>query len=272
MIVFEAENYKDFVRSWVESRPGGGRGEYRRMAEALGVSTTLISQVINADKQFSLENANELCEFLGLNDREADFFLLLVEFARAGSHGYRRRLEKRLAQAREEALKLSRRLQNDRDLSPVQTATYYSDWAYTATTNFIACAPETDIDSLAKRLHVSRAQAARVIEFLLESGILVRSDSRLEIGAKHTFLPRESPFVSKHHQNWRLQGFQKMNRQLSDDFFYTAPMSLSAETALQIRKELPNFIEKIMKWVGPSPSEIVRCLNVDFFDYTEDEA
>lgn len=269
MNLFEATDYKDFLRAWVEARPGGGRGEYRRMAEILGVSTTLVSQVVNGDKHFSMENANSLCEHLGFNDREADFFLLLVEFARAGTHGYRSRLQKRIDHARAEALKLSQRLRNDRDLSPTETATYYSDWTFTATTNFIACAPTTDVDSLARTLHIPRAAAARVLEFLLDSGILVRGESGLDIGAKHTFLKRESPFVSKHHQNWRMQGFQQMAHVRPSDFFYTSPMSMSAETADLIRRELPNFVEKILKWVGPSPSEIVRCLNIDFFDYTD---
>ncbi len=239
------------------------------MAEVLSVSTTLISQVVNGEKHFSMENANSLSEHLALNDREADFFLLLVEHARAGTHGYERRLSRRIISAREAALKLNDRLKNDRNLTAVETATYYSDWTFTATTNFIACEPLTDVESLAARLQISRAQAARVLEFLLDSGILVRRDAALDIGAKHTFLQRESPFVSKHHQNWRLQGFQQMNHQRTDDFFFTAPISLSRETALQIRKELPNFVEKMMNWVGPSPSELVRCLNIDFFDYTE---
>ena len=148
--LFEAPDYKQFLRGWVQSRPGGGRGEYRRMAGLLGVSTTMISQVVNGEKHFSLENANELCEtFLALNERESDFFLLLVEHDRAGSHGYRRRLEKRISKARTEALKLDERVRNDRNLSELETGTYYSDWTYTATTHFLACSPATGADVLA---------------------------------------------------------------------------------------------------------------------------
>jgi hypothetical protein len=45
-------------------------------------------------------------------------------------------------------------------------------------------------------------------------------------------------------------------------------MSLSKDVADQVLKALPDFVEKITKWVAPSPSEVVRCLNIDFFDYT----
>jgi len=29
---------------------------------------------------------------------------------------------------------------------------------------------------------------------------------------------------------------------------------------------LPSFIEKINKWILPSESEVVRCLNIDWFE------
>ena len=269
MTIYESSDYKEYLRNWVESRPAGGRGEYRRMAQVLGVSTTLISQVVNGDKHFSMENANTLCEHLGFNDREADFFLLMVEHARAGSFNYAQRVERRIRFAREEALKLQTRVQNDRQLNPVEMATYYSDWTFTGVTNLVACDSSADIEILAKRLQISRAQAARVLEFLLESGILVRKDAGLDMGAKWTFLSKDSPFVAKHHQNWRLQGFHAMNYRRKDDFFLTGPMSLSKDVADQVLKALPDFVEKITKWVGPSPSEVVRCLNIDFFDYTD---
>lgn len=32
--------------------------------------------------------------------------------------------------------------------------------------------------------------------------------------------------------------------------------------AQKIRAELPAFLEKIVSWVGPSESEVVRCLNI----------
>jgi hypothetical protein len=31
--------------------------------------------------------------------------------------------------------------------------------------------------------------------------------------------------------------------------------------------ELPEFIDKVVKMVRPSPSEVVRCLNIDYFEY-----
>lgn len=267
MSVFEASNYKVFLRSWVDERPGGGRGEYRRMAEHLSVSTTLISQVVNGEKQFSLEAAHDLCEYLGLTDKEADFFLLLVEKERAGSHGYQQRLKRRLEVMRQSALQLSERLVKDRDLTDREAAIYYSNWTYTAVMNLAACNPTLEATSLADRLGIPRTLANKVMEFLFESGILINRNGKVESGVKYLHLPASSPLVVKHHQNWRIQAFNKMAFAREEDLFYTAPMSLSEEAAKQIRAELPAFLERIIKIVGPSESEVVRCLNIDWFGY-----
>lgn len=266
--IYETEDYKQYIRSWVENYPGGGRGVYRKMAESLSVSTTLISQIVNGEKHFSPEHAADVAEFMSLGEKEGDHFLLLVEYGRAGTHRYRERLFKKVQIAKQAALTLSSRLEQDRQLTDFESATYYSNWAYTAITHLIACNPDLSIDAISTRLHIPRSSVARIMGFLSETKILVpKEGGGLEVGPKLTHIGADSPLVTKHHQNWRLRGFNQMTFAKTEDLFYTAPMSLSHETATQIRNELPAFIEKIIKWVGPSPSETVRCLNIDWFEY-----
>lgn len=265
--VFEASDYKEFLKNWLLARPKGGRGESRKIAAQLGVSTTLVSQVLNGDKHFTMEAASDLCDYLALSERETDHFLLLVDYARAGSHGLRLRLKRRIDQSRKAAQKLSVRLEKDRDLSDSEIAVYYSHWTYTGVRNLIATAPEIETEQIAKRLNMPLHTIVKVMSFLIESGILVQNQGRYESGAKRTHLGADSPLVVKHHQNWRLQGFNRMNFAKESDLFYTAPMSLSNELAERVRADLPAFIENIVKLVGPSPSEVVRCLNIDWFEF-----
>ena len=267
MSVFDTLDYKFFLTTWVAERPGGGRGEYRRMAAGLGVSTTLISQVINGDKHFSLELASDLCDYLGLAEQDAQHFLLLIEWARAGTHGYRQRLQKRIEVAQAQAQKLSQRLDKDRDLTDAQSAVYYSSWVYTAITHLVACDSVTSDEALADRLRIPRVSVIRAIDFLLQAGILLKTKQSYTVNVKKTHLAADSPLVIKHHQNWRLQGFNRMGYASDEELFYTGPMSMSKETAQLVRRELPTVIEKIIRWVGPSPSEVVRCLNIDWFSF-----
>jgi hypothetical protein len=58
-----------------------------------------------------------------------------------------------------------------------------------------------------------------------------------------------------------------MERKKEEDIFFTSPMSLSVEAAEEVGKLIPNFIQTVMETVGPSNSEKVMCLNLDWVGY-----
>ena len=75
------------MRSWVESR---GRGEFRRISLALGMHTTLVSQVFRGRKSLTEEQAGGLARYMGLGTLETDFLLKLVQRERSGSEELRK--------------------------------------------------------------------------------------------------------------------------------------------------------------------------------------
>ncbi|MES2769577.1 MAG: TIGR02147 family protein [Bdellovibrionota bacterium] len=267
MNIYEFISYKTYLKAWLKALPKKGHGESRRIAEALGISTTMISQVLNGEKNFNLELASDLCDYLGLNEKETDYFFLLVEFERAGTHRLKQKLKKKIERLKIQASVLKERLEKDKELTDHDKATFYSSWIYSGIRNLIATDTSLTIDSISQRLQIPRNQIQKILDFLLESGLCELKQNKYLVGAKRTHLGNDSPLVTKHHQNWRMQGFNKMIFAEDKNLFYTAPMSLSKEAAQKIRQELPAFIEKINKWVVDSDSEIVRCLNIDFFEY-----
>lgn len=267
MSIFDFKDYKEYFNAWVKELPKGGRGEYRKVAGHLGVSTTMISQVFNGEKHVNLELASELADYLHLNERETDFLFLLVESARAGTFRLRQKLKKRIEGARAEARKLEVRLQKDAELSDATKSVFYSSWIYSGV-RMLADLPEmTDAQVIAERLNLPRTQVQKVLEFLIKESLVVLKEGQLSMGPRRTHIGASSPMVAKHHQNWRIAGFQKMILTDTDNLFYTGPMTLSKSVAEQVRAELPSVIEKITSWVVPSPSETVRCLNIDWFEF-----
>ncbi|MEQ1877045.1 MAG: TIGR02147 family protein [Bdellovibrionia bacterium] len=266
MNIFEFQDYKEYFNAWVKGLPGGGRGEYRRVSQKLNVSTTMVSQIFNGDKHLTLDLANELAEYLSLNDLETDYFFLLIDYSRAGTFKLRQKLKGRIEKAQKQAQKLEVRLQKDAELSDATKAIFYSSWIYSGIRMLTALPNVNDIDELSERLNLPRPQIQKVLEFLIREKLVIQKDGALEVGPRRTFIGADSPLVAKHHQNWRLHGFQKMVLTDSENLFYSAPMSLSREVAEKIRAELPAFIEKINNLVLPSDSEVVRCLNIDWFE------
>ena len=267
MSIFDFIDYKDYLNAWLENLPKKGHGEMRRMALHLNVSTTMMSQVLRGNKDFSSELASELADYLNLNDNETDYFFLMIDYARAGSHNLKTKLKKRLEHKKNESQKLVNRMPKDAELSEQNKAIYYSSWMYTGVRNLSAIPYYSDIDKISEKLNLPRNQIQKVVDFLIQNQLCVLKDGKLEVGPQKTHIGNNSLLVHKHHQNWRLQGFNKMVQSDDENLFYTAPMSLSKELASEIRQELPSIIEKIIKRVGPSESEVVRCLNIDWFEY-----
>ena len=265
--VFEYTNYKKFVLDWLKSQPQQGRGFYTALAERLGTSNAAVSQVFKSTRQLNLEQATELCEMLALADEKTFYFLILVEYARAGSVKLQKRLMAKIKSEQAHQQQLINRVPKDVTLSSEVKSIYYSSWLYTGVRNLIATGECQNLDELAARLKVHKVKLEKIIQFLLDYQLLVVNNNKLEVGPQKTHLESSSPFVTKHHQNWRIKSMEVMQNSLESDLFYSGPMSLSNEVAEKIRQQLPEFIKQIIEQVGPSESETVRCLNIDWFKF-----
>lgn len=267
MSIYEFIDYKKFLKKWLEDQPKQGRGLIRKMADHLRISSTMMSHILSGEKNFSLEAANDLAVFIGMDDAESEYFLLLLFYAKAGSFALRERFKKKILSEQKRAREITKRVKADADLPDIAKTVFYSNWLYTGIRNMSACPGLQNIDEIASHLNLPRATVKKVVEFLLKNELCLEKDGKLIPGPKQTHVGHQSPLVSRHHQNWRLQGFSKMIDSEDKNLFFTAPMSLSHETAEQIRQKIPGFIEEIIKLVRPSPSETIRCLNIDWFDY-----
>jgi uncharacterized protein (TIGR02147 family) len=267
MSIYEYLDYTAFIKDWIKSQPKKGRGIASKMALSLRVSTTMISQVLNGDRQLSLELASDLADFIGLNTSEQDYFFLMIDFQRAGTQGLKNKLKRKLLEEQSKASKLKERLKVEVELSETAKAVFYSDWIYSGVRNLSAVPEFKNVDSISEKLHLPRAVIQKVVDFLLRNNLLILKNGMLQVGPQKTHIGAESLLVNKHHQNWRLQGFREMLNSNDQNLFYTGPMSLSNELAAQIRQEIPTFIERLYKRLGPSESETVRCLNIDWFEY-----
>jgi uncharacterized protein (TIGR02147 family) len=265
--IYEFNNYQKYLESWLFSQPKHGRGILKSWAEALGVHSTLLSQVVNGKKDFSLEQGDRLAELLNLTEQESEYFMLLVLYSRAGTQSLKRKFRKKISEAQEKSKNVSARLKVQNTLDEEAKAVFYSSWIYSAIRNLSALTNMNSAEDISAVLSLPRELVQQKIEFLLEQQLCVNSEKGLTYGPSRTHVPADSPWVNQHHKNWRERGEQKMPLKNPDDLFFTFPMSLSEKDAEKLRKLIPQWIEEVHKIVGPSDSECVRCLNIDFFNY-----
>jgi uncharacterized protein (TIGR02147 family) len=222
---------------------------------------------LNGKKDLSLEQADRLSEILNLSEQESEYFLLLVLHERAGSQNLKRKFKKRIQDAQEKSKNISSRLKVQNVLSEETKAKFYSSWLYSGVRNLTALPEMISADAIATKLDLPRELVQSIIEFLLEQGLCIQTEKGLSFGPSRTHVAADSPWVSQHHRNWRDRSIQKMLLKRSEDLYFTFPMSLSEKDAEKIRKLIPTWIEAVHAIVGPSASECVRCLNIDFFEY-----
>lgn len=265
--IFETTDFRIFLRGWLKKQPKAGRGLLGQWSEKLGVHPTQMSQILAGKKEMSLETAEELARLLQLSESETDYFLLLVQESRAGSEALRKLWKKKILEAQKRSQVLAERLQKTTQLSETARAEFYSSWLYSGIRNLSALPEMRSADQISEHLRIPRSLVRKVLDFLLENGLCVMTEKGLDVGPQRTHLAASSPLANKHHQNWRLQAIQEMPLAEDANLFFTFPMSLSEKDATRIRALLPKWIEEVHGIVGPSPSETVRCLNIDFFKY-----
>ncbi len=265
--IYEFTNFRDFLNSWLNSKPNGGHGLRAKLATASNVSSTMMSQILTGAKTLTLDQGSELADYLGLNENETDYFFLLIELDRAANYKLEQKLKRRIKFLQNEATKLSKRIQYNLELSDAQKAIYYSSWIYAGIRNLIATGEFLDAKSISERLCLPFTVVNSALDFLIKNDICKVTGKKIVSGPAHIHIGSNSQLVSRHHQNWRLRGFTIMDNYNESNLFFTSPMSLSQKAAEEIRRMLPSMIEKIRNISSPSESEKVYCLNLDWFEY-----
>jgi uncharacterized protein (TIGR02147 family) len=224
-----------------------------------------MSQIFRGDRELSLEQALGVSTFMGLSEAERDYFLLLVQRARAGTHELRDVLTKQLEAMKTAAQALKNRVKHEK-FTNEDRATFYSHWYYSAVRLGISIPKANTISAISEHLHLDRALVSKIIDFLLKNNLIIEKNGKYQMGPQVTHVGHDSPFVTRHHTNWRLKALQSIDKIDEKDLFYTGPMALSYEAAASIRHLLVNLVEKSTKVASASDSETLRCLNIDWFE------
>ncbi len=267
MSIFTYDSYKKWLNDLLYSMPKQGRGQLKRIADHLGISPTIVTQVFNGDRELTPEQALLLADYLALSKFESRYLITLVNYARAGTHLYKKSLHEEILELRAQSQEIRHRVQQTTVLSEEAKTTLYSNWYYLAIWSLTAIPGFDHLDILSERLHIPKKKAREAIDFLLKHSLVIEDESgKLKIGPTLIHLEASSSQVIRHHQNWRLQAFRKYEEARTQDTFYTAPVTLSEKDAALLKEKILKFISQTVNHIKDSPSEKLYCLCVDWFE------
>lgn len=263
--IYEYRDYKKYLLSVIKSRVRRGRGERARLAQTIKCHTTYVSQVLNSNAHFNLEQAAEINNFLCHDKDEAHFFILLVELARAGTETLKKYFQAEIQKQIEKRLDLKSRLKFQKTLEPTDQSTYCSSWHYAAV-NILLTIPEFQTKpEIARYLKLPLKKVTDVLEFLTSVGLIIEEGGHFKTGAMSMHMGSGSPMLAKHHINWRFRAIASLDEETLEDLHYTSVITLSKSDIPKVRAILVRAIEEVREIVRPSKEEEAYCYLLDLF-------
>ncbi len=274
MNIYEYRDYKNYLEDYIKNLPYSGRGFKARIAKELRIHTAYVSQVLNKDANFTLEQTIELSSILNLTNNEEEYLLLLVQKQRAGSKNLEQYFNRQIDAFINVQKELKNRLETKDEIDKLDQQTYYSSWHYLAVHALVSTDKFHTPKDIANRLKISTSKAKEIIEFLLKAGIIEKSNNQYEIGSRDIHLSSDSPMISKHHTNWRMKAISSLDAaseidseedESFEDMHYSGIISVTKDDANKIKDILIKSIQKSREIITDSDTDEIFCYTLDMF-------
>ncbi len=268
--VFGFTDYRVYLRKQIEFLKHSGISNLSKIATAVGVHPSYLGHVMTGTKNLNFDQAKDLADVLKMTPLEQEYFFTLVHLDRAGTQKAKKYWLIKKEEILAERTKVKSRVGEHTELSDHDRAIFYSSWIYVAVFSATFIENGQTLDQVANRFQISRLKTEEILDFLVRTGICERNGAKYKPGTTFVYIGNDSPFVVKHHTNWRMKAIQKMDSRESQELFFSSPMSMSLEDFAQIREILAKGIQKSLEICKDSPAKEVVCLNIDLFRLAND--
>ena len=263
--VFEYLEYRCYLKDAFDERKASNPFfSYRVLAESLGLDTSNLFRILHEEAHLPARCQPRTLEFLGLSGRSAEYYSMLVAYAR-----------ERGAKSRNDILEKAMSLRDvaRRQLEEEQLASYFGNWWVVAVRSLLEVTDGRCVPSeLARRLSpaVSESEIERSLKILEDLGLVKKASSgRLVLAEAHVTAGGEvrTKAVRQFQRqilalaSESLERFAREDRDVS-----TLTLALDAPTFAQIREILRECRRQIQKCVedAPTPDRVMQ-LSMAFF-------
>jgi uncharacterized protein (TIGR02147 family) len=265
MSIFSYIDYRTYLKETLKAKPKSGYGEMSKWAASCQIHGALMSLILKGERELSIEQAFSLGKYLQLTLLELEYFIQLVQLERAATSDFKKHIQDKLNQLKNEATKVKKRFQHESELSEEARLIFYSSFLYSAIRLFCDIEKEgVSIDQIISKFKMTRAEVIPKLDFLNQVGLIVENKGKYKMGPARTLVSRDSLHVLKHHQNWRLQALLRAESLTNDELMFTCPMVLSKNDFVKFKNELTDLIQKFSSMLKDSNSEDIGCFNMDW--------
>ena len=264
--IYNYKDYKKYLSEMCKKENSNLKGPKARLAEFIGCQLAYLSQVLNGEANLSSEQAEACNRFFGHNKRESNYFLSIVHYEKAGTSNLKKFYLEQINEILEEQKLVAKRLNLNKALSPEIQARYYSSWDYLAVNIAVSIPGFQSQKELSDKLGLSLTRLSEILNFLEESLLVKKNGDQYCIGESGFHLAAGSPFLVKHHTNWRIQAIRSLDDMKPEDLHYSSVISCDQKDIPKIKETLLSAIEKVRKTVRESENvDSLMSYSVDLF-------
>lgn len=267
--LFDFSDYRAFILFKLDDQQGPRSGQRSALAAAMACQLAYLSKVLNSSSgaDLSLEQAEAAARFFSLNKVETSYFIALVSEARAGTETLKEYWREQTQSLKRESRQLSSRIHFDQPLSEPEMAVYYSEWYYAAVHVCVSIERLQKPEKIASYLNLNLETVQRALNFLKAANLVKKVGDHYQMANRKIHLKKDSPFVGKHHLNWKLQAMNNLGVQDNTDMHYTSVVSISKADFEKMRMMFFEMIDKARETVANSEEQVLACYAVDLFKY-----
>jgi len=273
MKIYEYTNHRSLIRDLIQANKKAGSDiTSQKVAEATGITGSFLSQALSEKQEFSNDQIFAICRYFELNHDEAEYVVLLNEYARSQSKKRKQELYRQIEEAQHAHLRFVEYVhfdKIDRESSPVDD--YLCDTYAPVVDSFM----EEDRylknpEALRKKLSLSPEQFERAIDLNLTAKILEvdgvgyrRKHGELMV-YKINLAAKYNAIMS------RLKSIEKIFKGDDSDFVGTLIFCANDEFVTKIKAEiLREHDESKQKFQNESEKDELLFVNLDLFCFDE---
>ncbi|MGZ3771606.1 MAG: TIGR02147 family protein [Bdellovibrio sp.] len=261
--IFEYSDYKKYIEDYVQAL-GEPWGYWGKLANAISCQPAYLSRCLKDKTHLTVDQILALSRFWSLSNQETEYLIFLLEMARAGTEENRKYFLAKTVQIRKENEDLKKQVRRE-SLKQEDQILYYSNWLWMAIHFATSIKQFQTVSALSQRFNVSTSQVIFILEKLLALGLIVKNGDHWIFHSGEFHLPKQSPLISTHHQNWRTRAIMDAQYPNTDGIHYSAVYTLSEKDFAKLKSQILDWIKTSDSIVAKSKEEEVCCLNLDLF-------
>ena len=264
MHLFEYSDYKQFIEAKVHENKAV-RGYRTQLAKIAGCQKSFFSHVTRSHVHLTPDHAVGLCEFWAFDSEETEYFLALVDHARAGSKKLKTLLEQRMRRIRKHRADITQRISSDEIRDREAEALYHSAWFWNALHMIVAIPKYQTVSAIAGRLQMEPSRVSECLQQLEKMKLVSFEKGKWSITNRSIHLDPSSPMREMHHSQWRARAMQDVQKRTPDSVHYNAIFAISEEDARRVKEIIAEMVVNTRQIIAPSTEEELFCLCIDYF-------